>query len=381
MKTRNRYIALGASIIAILAVMYFFSDIVAYVLIAWVLSMIGQPLMSFFRRNLKFGKFQAGPSLCAVLTMLCYILFLSLIIVLFAPLILEQARNLANVDYQGIGKTLEVPLQQFNDYLYELGIVEKTAAPADQLLDSLKNYFQPSKIGEFFSSLIGLAGNILMGTFSVLFITFFFLREEGLFTTALSSFAPNESTAKKAANAIEDSSKMLTRYFGGVLVQITAITIFVSLVLGIIGVKNALLIAFFAAIINVIPYVGPIIGATFAVLMTISSTIELQPDFYTETLPLILKVVAVFASMQMLDNFLLQPFIFSNSVKAHPLEIFIVILLGAKLNGVMGMILAIPAYTVIRVIAKIFLSEFRIVQQITGGINEELGKGKTDAAA
>ena len=380
MKTRNRYIALGASILVVLAVMYFFSDIVAYVLIAWVLSMIGQPLMSFFRRNLKFGKFQAGPSLCAVLTMVCYLLFLSLIIVLFAPLILEQARNLANVDYQGIGKTLEVPLNQFNDYLYELGIVEKTAAPADQLLDSLKNYFQPSKIGEFFSSLIGLAGSILMGTFSVLFITFFFLREDGLFTSALSAFAPNESTANKAANAIEDSSKMLTRYFGGVLVQITAITIFISVALGIIGVKNALLIAFFAAIINVIPYVGPIIGATFAVLMTISSTIELQPDFYTETLPLILKVVAVFASMQMLDNFLLQPFIFSNSVKAHPLEIFIIILLGAKLNGVMGMILAIPAYTVIRVVAKIFLSEFRIVQQITGGIDEELEKGKSETA-
>ena len=371
MKTRNRYIALGASILVILAVMYFFSDIVAYVLIAWVLSMIGQPLMSFFKRNLKFGKFEAGPSLCAILTMLCYLLFLSLIIVLFAPLILEQARNLASVDYQGIGKTLEVPLQQFNDYLYELGIVEKTANPADQLLDSLKNYFQPSKIGEFFSSLIGLAGSILMGTFSILFITFFFLREDGLFTNALSAFAPNESTAQKAANAIEDSSKMLTRYFGGVLVQITAITIFLSVGLGIIGVKNALLIAFFAAIINVIPYVGPIIGASFAVLMTISSTIELQPDFYTETLPLILKVVAVFASMQMLDNFLLQPFIFSNSVKAHPLEIFIVILLGAKLNGVLGMILAIPAYTVIRVIAKIFLSEFRIVQQITGGLDDE----------
>lgn len=374
MKTRNRYIALGASILVILAVMYFFSDIVAYVLIAWVLSMIGQPLMGLFRSKLKFGKFQAGPSLCAVLTMICYLLFLSLIIILFAPLILEQARNLANVDYQGIGKALEVPLNQFNDYLYELGIVEKTAAPADQLLDSLKNYFQPSKIGEFFSSIIGLAGNILMGTFSVLFITFFFLREEGLFTNALSAFAPNESTANKAANAIEDSSKMLTRYFGGVLVQITAITIFLSVCLGIIGVKNALLIAFFAAIINVIPYVGPIIGASFAVLMTISSTIELSPDFYSETLPLILKVVAVFASMQLLDNFLLQPFIFSNSVKAHPLEIFIVILLGAKLNGVFGMILAIPAYTVIRVIAKIFLSEFRIVQQITGGLDDEEAK-------
>jgi len=373
MKTRNRYIALGASVLVILAVMYFFSDIVAYVLIAWVLSMIGQPLMSFFRRNLKFGKFVAGPSLCAILTMLCYLFFVSLIVVLFAPLLLEQASHLTSIDYQGLGKTLEVPLKQANDYLYNLGIVEKTSAPADQLLESLRNYFRPSRIGEFFTSLIGLAGNIIMGLFSVLFITFFFLSEEGLFKNALSGFAPNEATAQKAVNVIDDSRIMLTRYFSGVLVQVTAITIYLSVGLGIIGVQNALLIAFFAAVINVIPYVGPIIGATFAVVMTISSTIELQPDFYLETLPIIIKVVVVFASMQLLDNFLLQPFIFSNSVEAHPLEIFIIILVGAKLNGVVGMILAIPAYTVIRVIAKIFLSEFRIVQQITGGLDD---KGK-----
>ena len=89
--------------------------------------------------------------------------------------------------------------------------------------------------------------------------------------------------------------------------------------------------------------------------------------------PLVVVVVvaiaiAVFAMMQLLDNFILQPNIFSKSVKAHPLEIFVIILIGAKLGGVMGMILAIPAYTIFRVIAKVFLSEFKIVQSITRGI-------------
>ena len=67
----------------------------------------------------------------------------------------------------------------------------------------------------------------------------------------------------------------------------------------------------------------------------------------------------------MLDNFLLQPWIFSNSVMAHPLEIFIIILMGAQLNGIIGMVLAIPVYTVLRVIARVFLSEFRIVKKMT----------------
>ena len=73
--------------------------------------------------------------------------------------------------------------------------------------------------------------------------------------------------------------------------------------------------------------------------------------------------------MQLLDNFILQPQIFSASVKAHPLEIFICVLVGAKIGGILGMVLAIPVYTVLRVIAKVFLSEFKIVQKITGGMD------------
>ena len=160
---------------------------------------------------------------------------------------------------------------------------------------------------------------------------------------------------------------MLTRYFGGVVAQIFIITVFVSIGLSIFGIQNALLIAFFAALINVIPYVGPIIGATFGVFVVLTSNLD-PTQFYGITLPLILKVVAVFAAMQMLDNFILQPFIFSNRVLAHPLEIFIVILMGATVNGILGMVLAIPAYTVFRVLARVFLSEFKIVQKLTGSM-------------
>ena len=72
--------------------------------------------------------------------------------------------------------------------------------------------------------------------------------------------------------------------------------------------------------------------------------------------------------MQLLDNFILQPNIFSKSVNAHPLEIFIVVLMGAKIGGIIGMVVAIPIYTVLRVLAKVFLSEFKVVQSITKGI-------------
>ena len=202
---------------------------------------------------------------------------------------------------------------------------------------------------------------------SVTFIAFFFLKDEKLFGRALKSAIPNKQTTK-TDTALLKIKYLLTRYFSGILVQITLISLYVSMALSFFGVQNSVLIAFFAAIINVIPYIGPIIGAIFAVLVTISSNLDV--DFYSVTLPMLFKVVCVFASMQVLDGFVLQPYIFSNSVKAHPLEIFLVVIVGAKLGGITGMVIAIPIYTILRVVAAVFLQEFKLVQKLTQSIND-----------
>jgi predicted PurR-regulated permease PerM len=154
------------------------------------------------------------------------------------------------------------------------------------------------------------------------------------------------------------------------LLQITLITIIVTVSLNLLGVNNALLIGIFAALINVIPYLGPLIGAAFGIMITVSSNLDLS--FYNEMLPMLLKVMGVFATMQLLDNFIFQPFIFSTSVRAHPLEIFLVILIGAQIQGITGMVLAIPTYTVIRVVAREFLNKFEIVQHITSRMGREV---------
>jgi len=155
---------------------------------------------------------------------------------------------------------------------------------------------------------------------------------------------------------------------------VVIISIFVTVSLALLGFKNALLIGFFAALLNVIPYIGPILGVTFGTIITISSSIEqstgieselLTKSFYDGLLPQLGILVLIFAIMQMLDNFIVQPNIFSKSVKAHPLEIFLIVLAGAKIGGVLGMVIAIPMYTIFRVIAKVFLSEFKVVQRIT----------------
>jgi len=369
MKSISRYIALIVSFLVIGALFYFFSNIVAYVLIAWILSMIGQPFMRFFQKHLKIGKFKAGSNTAAILTLICYFILVTLLIWMFVPLVINQANNLAEVNYSEIAGALKAPAQQLQDWLSSYGLIEPEThfSVEQQLHKTFSEWFEPARIGNFFSSLVAAAGNIFITLFSIVFITFFFLKEQGLFVNILVALMPLRYE-KQVRRAIEDISSLLTRYFGGIVIQITIITLFVSISLSLFGIKNALLIGFFAALINVIPYLGPIIGATFGVIITISSNLNLE--FYSQMLPLILKVVVVFAGMQLLDNFVLQPWIFSHSVLAHPLEIFIVILMGAKTNGIVGMVLAIPAYTVLRVIARGFLSEFKIVQKITGGMKD-----------
>ena len=442
MNNWSRYLAIAISLFLIGAVFYYFSDIVAYVLIAWVLSMVGQPINEFYKKYLKVGN-----SGSAGLTLVTFLFLLTGLVWVFVPPMIKQTQNIAGIDYESLVESLEEPINSLNNILVEKGLMEgeiilpdeevanetilnniekdtaqidisgedknqisstfvsidsillengdtvtktnitlqvnindpttitKTPAvidptaeikhtdtPIEKIQKRIFTAFNPGQIPQLFSTLIGFMGNLLIAFMSILFIAFFFLKDQGLFLNALQAIVPSKYE-KEVIHALDDSSRLLRRYFVGVSIQVTTITFFISIVLTVFGVKNALLIAFFAALINVIPYLGPVIGAMFGVLITISSNLDLP--FYEEMLPLIFIVIITFAAMQFLDNFLLQPFIFSNSVSAHPLEIFIVILVGAKLSGIVGMVLAIPVYTVIRVIAKSFLSEFKLVQKLT----------------
>jgi len=383
MKLNNRYLLAAASLLIVGIVIYTFSEIVTYVLIAWVLSMIGAPLVKFLRKYV-------GKNLAAGLSLGLFGLIFIFLIWIFIPPISIQARNLAGIDYNKVIKSLEEPLDDWESWLGDKGLMtmpiselEPEVKPVDNtyaythivdvdsllasksVVDSTRNnqnitllinidsdklnkleqgktealkehdsffermrknlysFLNPSIIPKLFTSVVGTLSNFIIGMFSVLFIAFFFLKEQGLFNNMLSGIIPDKYV-DQSMHAISETSNLLIRYFTGVLGQMTVITLFVSILLSILGVKNALLIGFFAALMNVIPYVGPIIGAGFAMIIAISSNIGVS--FYDEMLPLLFKVGGVFVLMQMFDNFILQPNIFSKSVKAHPLEIFIVVL-------------------------------------------------------
>jgi predicted PurR-regulated permease PerM len=226
----------------------------------------------------------------------------------------------------------------------------------------VRKWFRPERVSNIFSSIIQIGSNLTLAVGSIIFITFFFLQESGLFQEYLVAMVPKRHE-EKIQHILNDSSRLLRRYFSGILVQMSIFCLISYLALTLFGIKNALLIGFFSGLMNMIPYVGPLIGMVFAAFLTLTGYVGL--DFSNQILPLSLKAVGSVFIAQLIDNWLVQPFLFSKTVKAHPLEIFLVILASAKIGGITGMILAIPAYTVLRVIARAFLSEYKIVKKIT----------------
>ncbi|MBK8698673.1 MAG: AI-2E family transporter [Saprospiraceae bacterium] len=419
MKFNSKYLLALIPLTITAMIVYWFSNIVSYVILAWVVSMIGAPMVTWLRRYI-------GKDAAAGLTLGSFVFIGGLLLYIFIPPLVNQARYLSTIDYNKVITSIEEPLNDWENWLIDKGLMPKNkdtrlatseapekpfifekVYPADSLLQlkpkegnivitlrldasdlvkanagnqsneeqnqdffeklrtNLVYYFNPSRIQYFFNATVGAFGNFLVGISSVLFISFFFLREQGLFYKMIQSLVPNEYESK-SAHAIDQTSKLLIRYFTGILLQMLMVTMLVSVPLRLMSIDNALLIAFFAAILNVIPYIGPIIGALFGIVITVSS--HNTGLFYGDLMPELIKVLSVFVFMQLIDNFLLQPIIFSKSVKAHPLEIFIVVLIGANLGGILGMVLAIPVYTVFRVIAKVFLSEFKVIQSLTRNI-------------
>ncbi len=362
MKLSNRIIAFVIGVAVLYFIYAFMLDIIGYVVAAWVLSMMGKPIMTFFLEKLKLKKLKIGKGLSAVFVLIIYILFTLLFFIIILPPIVSKIDNLTQIDYENVFAPLNEPIEQFKAYLVRNNLVDQENINSNIVKDFFNNIFNINQIPEAFSSIFNFAGNVLIAIFSIGFITFFFLKESLMFNDIVTSFV-SEKHVDKTVEIIEEISFLLRRYFGGIAMQITILFAFVFIVLSVFGIKDALLIAFFAAIINVIPYIGPIIGASFGVFIVFTNNISM--DFYDVILTKVIIIVATFAAMQTIDNYILQPLIYSDKIKAHPLEIFVVILLGAKIYGILGMVLAIPAYIVLRAVAKVFFSNYRAIRKIT----------------
>jgi predicted PurR-regulated permease PerM len=344
-----------------------FSYIIAWVLIAAVLSFIGQPLVRFFDR-IHIKKLRIPHFLSALLSLFVIVLVLLGLIAIFVPLIINQAETISRIDVGQIAQNLQGPLQWLDEKLHLLGAIPAVQTLQDFLVDKAKTLVNLGSVGSLLGNFISVAGNIFIGLFSILFIAFFFLKDENMFEEGLLLFIPMEHHLA-TRKVVAESKNLLIRYYIGVVLELIGVMSLITIGLLIFGVKNALLIGFFGGIMNIIPYLGPIIGSAIGIVLGVTST--LATGSYDELFSVILKLAGVFLVVNFIDNNILVPVIYSKSVKSHPLEIFLVIIIGGGIAGLLGMLLAVPVYTLLRVIAKEFFQQFRVVKKLTETIDEK----------
>ena len=327
--------------------------IIGYLIIASIITLISRPIVKFLCEKLKFK-----ITVASVVAILLLIILITGIISLLIPLVLEQGKNLSLLNVNAFQNKINTLYSEFSTYLqsYNISISESTF----DIKGLTKNTVEA--IPALLNSIGSILGSITIGILSVLFITFFLLKDGEYFEKIFILLFPSR-LKKRIEKSLIDIKSLLSRYFLGLLLQISILFTLYTSILLIFGVKDAVVIAFLCAILNLIPYIGPLIGIVLMSFLTMTS--YLGEDFSSIVIPKTIYVIIGYIIAQLVDNFISQPYIFSNSVKSHPLEIFLVILTGGILFGITGLILAIPLYTVIKVFLKVFFSNNKLIKKLT----------------
>jgi len=365
MKNKKWYVAIPI-IIIVGFLLWFFSSIVTYILVAAVLSIIGQPLVKLLN-NIKIGRFKFPRALSALLTLLCMMFLIFLVFWLIVPMIAKQADLFSNINTDTLSASFQEPIKYLQHILIKYNLIAPGTDITQNISSQLVSIVGITQFSNFINSIVSFTSSLAVAVFAIAFITFFFLKDDRLFFKMMMGVTPFEYQTE-VRHVLMETKRLLTRYFIGLCIDLILVISLITLGMWILGFKNALMIGFFAGIMNIIPYVGPIIGGSIGIILGLTS--DLGMDFSTQMVPLIFEMIGVFVTVNLLDAMVLQPTIYSNSVKAHPLEIFLVIMMAGSIAGVPGMMLAIPSYTVLRIIAKEFFNKFYLVETLTKNIDK-----------
>lgn len=365
------YIIWAAIALALCTVL---KNIIIYIIAAGVVSLAGRPVMRMFHK-IRIGKWRLPSAPAAIITLIimlfALVLVCSLVVPVMAGIFRDVARSLQTGETGMAALSLKDTAEWINHTIIhnfpevgpDFSIYKVILGAAGKIV----NIGAITSISGFIATLASKTASAAVAIFSVIFISFFFLRDSKLFTKIICSTVADRLESK-VENAIGDIEQLLSRYFCGLIVEVIGVAMlnFLGLwsITG-IGPRAALGIGAIAGILNIIPYVGPLIGelfgATAAIVLKLSgSGIDMNIWLFA------LLVLGIMFAVQLMDNFLFQPLIYSSSIKASPLEIFIVLLAAGHTAGITGMLVAIPAYTVFRVIAGTFFHDVKMVRRLLG---------------
>lgn len=361
LKPKN-YIAYFLIAAGVILLAWLFSTILIYLVISIVLFLIGFPLTNSIEKVKIRGK-HINDGIAALLTLVFMFCISGLFFALILPPLIQQVSFMSTLNFYDVLNGILEQYPTLKSIFLQFGSEENIQR---SITEQFNNAFNFGNISYIVNNLVSYTSSFVGGLFCVLFITFYLLKDE--FTVSRTILLLTPSTKEKEMKEIlVTSRKMLSAYFTGLIIDVLIVGVLAGLSLWILGIKNALIIGFMAGVFNIVPYIGPIITLCFALFLGVSGCIEV--GHYDQISTVITKIAAALLTINVLDAIFFQPFIFSNTVKAHPLEIFIVVLMAGTLAGISGMVVAIPVYTLIRIVAKEFLTHFKFFKKITEKID------------
>lgn len=363
-----RFILYAIVAVIVCAVVWYFRKVVIFILVAGVLSLIGKPLCDAVKR-LHIKNHYIPDWLASICTLVVIFGVFAAVITLIVPIVNTLVRQISTMNVAESVKSLAVPLSELNQFLrntfpnlggdFRIEMV---------VMEELQKLLSVSA----FTSVIGSVTSFIVGTgvalFAIIFISFFFFKDQTQFNKIVAALVPDRSE-KEAINAMGDIQVLLTRYFLGLILEVIGVTVVNWLGLFFIarlGFNVSASIAVLVGLTNIVPYVGPIFGGVLGTIIGVlvkysgAAAIGLNVGFW----PFVIILIAIFCVTQLIDNYVFKIFIFSTSVQVHPLEIFIVSLMAGYIGGILGMLVAIPVYTVLRVIAGRFFRRFKLIRRL-----------------
>ena len=355
---KNTYLRIFAILLVLviggLAVWYF-SDIVLYIFFAMILSLLGAPILNLLTK-VRIKKFVFPRHLAAVVAFVMILGVLFLVFYFLMPKLANEIRSLLSVNPDFITDGALAWTQTAEEWLKSNGLLDRHDDLAEILMDKLKEFLGQFSITKLFGSTVQFVASFCISVFAVLFMTFFSLKDEHVFMNLLQQTIPT-SYRPQFQSIVRKTKEQLSHYFVGVFLEMVIMGVIEGLAAYFCGIRHAVLIGCIGGVLNVIPYLGPIIAALFSAVIAFAGALSVSPDAAYITF-IILKVFCVFIGANLIDNFVLQPLIYSKSVKTHPLVIFIAILVGAQVGGVWGMIFAVPVFTLLRIVFKEFFASY-----------------------
>ncbi len=371
-----RYIIWTAAAAMTVTFCWFFRSVLVYIILAAVVSLLGRPIM----KGLDHLRIKGGSMpdwMSAIISLLLILAIFMGIVTQIIPVVSSIISNVtANLQSSSINSSeITVWFDRMNVWLIDrVPALGRDFKIQEAVLGWIKDAFDIGSITSVVGSVASALGSFGIGLFSVMFIGFFFVKDETLFRRIVGSLVPDK-VEDTAIGAISDIEYLLSRYFVGLLAEVLGVALLNFLGLWLIariGLYPAVGIAFMTGLLNVIPYVGPWIGGAIGTILgvVLKYSSAAAAGVFPEFSVVLITLVAVFICTQLVDNFLFQPLIYSTSIKSSPLEIFIVLLMAGHLGGIVGMLVAIPAYTVVRVIAVRFFSDVKPIRRLIAATDD-----------